>query len=201
MSSPTYPSSVRPASTPASLLLCGALLFAIVAACGGADAVTGPKLVNTGPGTTGTPDVSGLYMRVNNATASTCTPQNLPNPGGTVKLEAFVDSAPIRLYQNGTKITLAYLQFPDNAADTGTVDLSGKLTMGFILPGSKENLRAGTRQFYVDISANFQLTRPDANSPFAGIGNYSYVYHENSATAPVYATCTRTIDITFRKNG
>jgi hypothetical protein len=202
MSSPTPASSARPASIPASLLFCSALLFAIVVACGsgGGDSITEPKLVNTGPGNTGAPDVSGLYMRTDNAAASTCTPQSLPPSGGTVQLEAFVDSAPIRLYQNGTRVTLAYLEFPDKPADTGSVDLAGKLSMAIVGTGSKENLR-GTRQFYVDISGTFGLTRPDANSPFSATGNYSYVYHENSATAPVFTTCTRTIAITFRKNG
>ena len=201
MSSSTRLSSARLASALPTPLLCGALLFAIVAACGGGggDAVTGPKLVNTGPGNTGTPDVSGVYMRVDNAAASTCTPQNLPAGGGTVRLEAFVDSAPIRLYQNGTRIQLAYLNFPDQEADTGTVDLSGKVAMGIAGAGQKENLRSGARQFYVDLKGTFNLTRPDASSPFQATGNYSYVYHEDAATAPVYATCTRTIAITFRK--
>jgi hypothetical protein len=200
MSSPTHRTSARPASIPAPLLLCSALLFGIVVACGGGggDSITEPKLVNTGPGNTGVPDVSGFYTRVDNGAASTCTPQNLPPGGGTVQLEAFVDSAPIRLYQNGTKVTLAYIEFPDKPADTGTVDLSGKLSMAIAGTGSKENLR-GTRQFYVDISGSFALTRSDANSPFSATGNYSYVYHENSPTAPVFATCTRTIAITFRK--
>ena len=202
MSSHTQLSSARTASIPAPLLLGSALLFTIVAACsGGGDAVTGPKLVNTGPGNTGTPDVSGFYMRVNSGAASSCSPQSLPPGGGTVKLEAFVDSEPIRLYQNGTRVTLAYLNFPDKPADTGSVDLSGKVTMGIVGTGSKENLRAGTRQFYVDLAGTFGLTRPDASSPFAAVGNYSYVYHEDAATAPIFATCTRTIDITFRKTG
>jgi hypothetical protein len=202
MTSSTRLSSARPASTPSLPLLCGALLFAIVAACGGGgsgDTVTGPKLVNTGPGNTGTPDVSGDYMRVDNAAASTCIPQNLPPGGGTVRLEAFVDSAPVRLYQNGTRIQLAYLNFPDQEADTGTVDLSGKIAMGISGNGQKENLRAGTRQFYVDMKGTFNLTRPDASSPFAATGNYTYVYREDATTAPAFATCTRTIQITFRK--
>lgn len=201
MMSSTRLSSARPASQFVSPLLCGALLFAIVAACAGtgADTVTGPKLVNTGPGTTGAPDVSGVYMRVDNAAASTCTPQDLPPGGGTVRLQAFVDSAPVRLYQNGTRIHLAYLNYPDQEADTGTVDLSGKVAMGIAGTAQKENLRAGTRQFYVDMKGTFGLTRTDANSPFQATGSYTYVYHEDASTAPVYATCTRTIAITFQK--
>jgi len=207
MSSLKHASSARPASVPGPLLLCGALLVAIVAACGGGgdgggDTVTGPPpvLVNTGPGNTGVPDVSGFYMRVNNAAASTCDPEYPTPAGGTVKLAAFVDSQPIKLYQNGTKLTLAYTNFPQAPADSGVVDLAGKLTMGIAGTGSKENLR-GTRQFYVDISGNFALTRPDPSSPFTGPGSFKYVYHENSATAPVFTTCTRTITITFRKTG
>jgi hypothetical protein len=181
--------------------LCGALLVAIVAACGGSggDTATGPKLVNTGPGNSGTPDVSGVYMRTDNAAASTCTPQDLPAGGGTVRLYAFVDSAPVRLYQNGTRIQLAYLNFPDQEADTGTVDVSGKIAMGIAGVGQKENLRAGTRQFYVDMKGTFNLTRADASTPYTATGNYTYVYREDSPTNAVFATCTRTVDITFRK--
>jgi hypothetical protein len=203
MSSLKHASAARPASVPAPLLLCGALFVAILAACGGGgDTVTAPPpvLVNTGPGTTGVPDVSGFYTRVNNAGASTCDPQDPTPAGGTVQLTAFVDSQPIKLYQNGTKLTLAYTNYPQAPADSGVVDLAGKLTMGIAGTGSKENLR-GTRQFYVDISGNFALTRPDASSPFTGPGSFQYVYHENSATAPVFTTCTRSITITFRKTG
>src|SRR4051794_29551572 len=147
MMASTRLSSARAASHFAPSLFCGALLLTIVAACGGAgggDAVTAPKLVNTGPGNTGTPDVSGDYLRIDNAAAATCTPQDLPPGGGTVRLQAFVDSAPVRLYQNGTRIQLAYLNFPDQEADTGTVDLTGKIAMGISGTGQKENLRAGT---------------------------------------------------------
>ena len=202
MMSSTRLSSARTASHSVSPRLCGALLFALVAACGGGgggDAVTSPKLVNTGPGNTGTPDVSGVYLRVDNAAAATCTPQNLPAGGGTVRLFAFVDSAQVRLYQNGTRIQLAYLAFPDQEADTGTVDVTGKVAMGITGIGQKENLRAGTRQFYVDMKGTFNLTRPDAGAPYTAVGNYTYIYRENSPTAPVFTTCTRTVDIKLVK--
>jgi hypothetical protein len=138
-------------------------------------------------------------MRVDNAANSTCTPQDLPPGGGTVRLQAFLDSSSVRLYQNGTRIQLAYLAFPDQEADTGTVDVSGKIAMGITGTAQKENLRAGTRQFYVDLKGSFTLTRSDASAPFQAVGNYTYVYRENSPTAPIFATCTRTVNITFSK--
>ena len=195
-------SPARSASQSVPSLLGGALIFAIAAACGGGggDVVTGPKLVNTGPGNTGTPDVSGVYMRVDNAAAATCTPQDLPPGGGTVRLQAFLDSSSVRLYQNGTRIQLAYLNYPDQEADTGTVDVSGKIAMGIAGTAQKENLRAGTRQFYVDLKGSFTLTRADASAPYQATGNYTYVYHEDSPTAPVFATCTRTVTLTFSKS-
>jgi len=195
-------SPARSASQIVPSLLSGALILAIAAACGGGggDVVTGPKLVNTGPGNTGTPDVSGVYMRVDNAAAAVCTPQDLPPGGGTVRLQAFLDSSSVRLYQNGTRIQLAYLNYPDQEADTGTVDVSGKIAMGIAGTAQKENLRAGTRQFYVDLKGSFTLTRTDASAPYQATGNYTYVYHEDSPTAPVFATCTRTVTLTFSKS-
>jgi hypothetical protein len=195
-------SSARSASQIVPSALSGALIFALAAACGGGggDTVTGPKLVNTGPGNTGTPDVSGVYMRVDNAAAAVCTPQDLPPGGGTVRLGAFLDTSSVRLYQNGTRIQLAYLNYPDQEADTGTVDVSGKIAMGISGTAQKENLRAGTRQFYVDLKGSFTLTRTDASAPYQATGNYTYVYHEDSPTAPVFATCTRTVALTFSKS-
>jgi hypothetical protein len=144
MSPLTRISLARPASQFVPPLLRGALLLAIVAACGGSgggggDTVTGPKLVSTGPGSTGVPDVAGVYTRIDNAAPSTCTPQDLPAGGGTVRLQAFVDCTDIRLYQNGTRIQLAYLSFPDEEADTGTVDFSGNVAMGIAGTAQKEN--------------------------------------------------------------
>ena len=196
-------SSARPASQFVPPLLCGALAFAILVACGGVsgDSVTGPpKLVNTGPGNTGTPDVRASTCASTSANASTCTPVAPPlRGGGTVILEAFVDSAPVKFYQNGTRIQAAYLNFPYQEADTGQVDVSGKLAMGISGKGSKENLRADSLQFYVDLTGTFNLTRADASSPYKALGSYTYIYHKDAASAPVYATCTRTIQITLRK--
>jgi hypothetical protein len=192
-------SDVRPAPhrSSARAFSC-ALLLAIAAACGNND-VTAPTLVNTGPENTGTPDVSGFYTRVENDPAATCTP-NTPPAGGTVILGTFTESQPIKLYQNGTRITLAYVNTPQLPADTGRVDVAGKITLGIQGLGMKENLRNG-RQFYVDLSGSAQLTPSQGGTKYTGTGNYSYIFHEDSPTAAVYATCTRTVAFDFTKTG
>jgi len=173
-----------------------ALLLAFAAACGGND-VTAPTLVNTGPENTGTPDVSGFYTRVEVDPAATCSPA-APPTGGTVILGNFTDTQPIKLYQNGTRITLAYVNTPQLPADTGRVDLAGKIILGIQGVGMKENLREG-RQFYVDLTGSAQLTPSQNGTKYTGTGDYTYVFHEGSAGAPVYATCTRTVSFDFTK--
>lgn len=175
-----------------------ALLLALAVACGGND-VTAPTLVNTGPENTGTPDVSGFYTRVESDPAAVCTPTT-PPPGGTVILSTFTDSLPIKLYQNGTRVTLAYVNTPQLPADTGRVDVAGKITLGIQGLGMKENLRNG-RQFYVDLSGSAQLTPSLGGTKYTGTGDYSYVFREDSPSAAVFATCTRTVSFTFTKTG
>jgi len=173
-----------------------ALLLVLAVACGGND-VTAPTLVNTGPENTGTPDVSGFYTRVETDPAASCTPTNPPT-GGTVILSNFTDTQPIKLYQNGTRLTLAYVNTPQLPADTGRVDVSGKIILGIQGVGMKENLREG-RQFYVDLSGSAQLTTANAGAKYTGTGSYTYVFHEGSPSAAVYATCTRTVAFDFTK--
>lgn len=174
----------------------GALALAFAVACSATD-VTGPTLVNTGPENTGTPDVSGFYTRVEVDPAASCTP-TAPPTGGTVILGDFTDSQPIKLYQNGTRLTLAYVNTPQLPADTGRVDLAGKIVLGIQGIGMKENLREG-RQFYVDLTGSAQLTPSQSGTEYTGTGDYTYVFHEGSASAPVYATCTRTVSFDFTK--
>jgi hypothetical protein len=173
-----------------------ALLVALAVACGGSD-VTAPTLVNTGPENTGTPDVSGFYTRLETDPAAVCNP-TAPPAGGTVILGTFSESQPIKLYQNGTRITLAYVNTPQLPADTGRVDATGKITLGIEGVGMKENLRSG-RQFYVDLKGTAQLTTSNGGAKYTGTGDYSYVFHEGSPSAAVYATCTRTVTFDFTK--
>ena len=178
------------------------LIAALLVACGGGGDSTAPQtptLVDTGPETSGTPVVGGFYTRVDVAPAANCTPV-APPAGGTVILGDFTDTQPIKLYQNGTRVTLAYVNTPQNPADTGRVDVSGNIQLAIEGTGFKENLRDG-RQFYVDISGSMDLVPSQGGTKYTGSGPYTYVFHEGSPGAPVYATCTRTVSFDFTKTG
>ena len=145
MNSRMHTSRVRSARPASTKFLGGALLLALAAGCGKGDGqITGPKLVSTGPGTTGVPDVSGLYTRVNNAAASACRAERSRRRQREPRLVHRYPADPT--LPERTKITLAYMNLPDLAADTGTVDVAGKIDMGLQQAGSKENIRAGNRR-------------------------------------------------------
>jgi len=181
-------------------LRAAAALLALAVGCnaGGDSTAPPPTLVNTGPENSGTPDVSGFYSRVDVAPPDDCTPA-APPAGGTVILGNFTDTQPIKLYQNGTRLTLAYQATPQLPADTGRVDLGGKIALGVQSVGYKENLRSG-RQFYVDLTGAMQLTSQTAGR-YTGSGTYVYVFHEGSPDAPVFATCSRVVTFDFTKTG
>jgi hypothetical protein len=178
----------------------GALAVITVGCNGGGDDATAPRptLVNTGPENSGAPDVSGFYTRVDVAPPASCTPA-APPPGGTVILGNFTDTQPIKLYQNGTRLTLAYTATPQQPADTGRVTIGGAIALGLKSVGYKENLRSG-RQFYVDLTGSMQLNSAGAGK-YTGSGTYVYVFHEDSPNAPVFATCSRTVTFDFTKSG
>lgn len=176
-----------------------ALLLTLAVGCGGGASTAPTVLVNTGAENTGVPDVSGFYTRVETDPAATCTPTTPPD-GGTMILGQFTESQAIKLYQNGTRITMAYVNTPQLPADTGRVDLSGKTYLGITGTGMKENLRSG-RQFYVDMTGSSTLTPSQNGTKYTGTGDYVYIFRENSPTAPAYATCTRTVAFDFTKTG
>ena len=124
-------------------------------------------LVNTGPENTGTPDVSGFYTRLETDPAAICTPTN-PPAGGTVILGTFTDTQPIKLYQNGTRITIAYVNTPQLPADTG------RSTSQARHPGhpglGDEGEPAQGRQFYVDLTGSAQLTASNGGTKYTGMG-------------------------------
>jgi hypothetical protein len=162
-------------------------LLALAAACGGKDG--GEQF--TGPGAF--PDLVSRYNRVDQVAALSCTGQTLP-PGGDIAFTAYSLYEPVRIDQSGSKVTQTYLESPDQAPDTGTVDMAGKVTLGFKLSFKEKVLRQG-RSFYVDVTGTFVLNRA-ADGSLSGTGAYENIFHEGSATAPVFATCTRASTIT-----
>ncbi|MFL5620029.1 MAG: hypothetical protein ACJ79A_16740 [Gemmatimonadaceae bacterium] len=164
------------------------LLLAFAASCGGKD--DGEKF--TGPGSF--PDLVSRYSRVDNVAALSCTPQT-PPAGGDVAFNSYQLYEPVRIDQSGSKVTLTWLENPNQAPDTGTVDMAGRVTLGFKLSLKEAALRQG-RQFYVDVTGTFVLNRSTDGAQLTGTGSYENVFHEGSATAPVYATCTRSSTVT-----
>ena len=63
----------------------------------------------------------------------------------------------------------------------------------------QEDPREGNRLFFVDLTASHELQRVDNGARFAGSGSYVNIFHEGSATAPVFATCSRTVTTTFAR--
>src|SRR4051812_12207122 len=127
---------------------------AFVLGCGGDS--TGPQV----------PNVAGRYQRGDAFVATTCTPQR-PPPGGTVILDAFSQSAAVRIEQTGSRLTLTYPDFPGSLPDTGSVDGDGTVTFGFKV-NFQEVPREGNRLFFVDLTASHELQRVDNGARLAG---------------------------------
>ena len=174
-----------------------ALLLAFAAACGSKDGGSSSIDLGTGPGEF--PKVQGYFTRNESVGAVTCAPQAAPN-GGDIAMGSYQLSEPVGFTQSGSKVSIVLINYPANTPDTGTVDMSGKVTLGFQFTRKEAALREG-RQFYVDVSGSFVLNRaPDGNS-LSGTGSYQNVLHEGSATAPVYTTCSRTSTISMTRTG
>ena len=177
--------------------LSAVLLLAASAACGGKDDGGGGFDLGTGPGEF--PKVQGYFQRNESVAAVTCTPQDPPS-GGDIAMGSYQLSEPVGFTQSGSKVSIVLLNYPNNPPDTGTVDMSGKVTLGFQFQRKEAALRQG-RQFYVDVSGSFVLNRSPDGTRLAGTGSYQNVLREGSATAPVFATCSRTSTIELTRTG
>lgn len=178
--------------------LAAALLLALAAACGNNDG-GGSSSIDLGTGPGEFPKVQGYFTRNESVGAVTCAPQAAPS-GGDIAMGSYQLSEPVGFTQSGSKVSIVLLNYPANTPDTGTVDMSGKVTLGFQFTRKEAALREG-RQFYVDVSGTFALDRaPDGNT-LSGTGSYKNVLHEASATAPIYTTCTRTSTLTLTRTG
>jgi hypothetical protein len=183
---------------PARKLAVG-LLLALATACKAADDDGGTTTIDLGTGPGEFPKVQGYFQRNESVSAVTCTPQN-PPAGGDIAMGSYSLSEPIGFTQSGSKVSIVLLNYPGDPPDTGTVDMTGKVTMGFKLSMKEQNLRAG-RQFYVDVSGSFVLNRSADGTQLTGTGSYENLLREGSASAAVFATCSRTSTIQLTRTG
>jgi hypothetical protein len=133
------------------------------------------------------PQVAGTYSLTESLTATTCTPTD-PPPGGTVRLEAFSQTYDVQITQTGTALQLFEVGIPQ-AAETGTIASDGSMsfTVNFAF---EEAPREGNRVFFVDLTVQRELQVQSATQ-ISGSAMYVNVFHEDSITAPTYATCPR----------
>ena len=177
--------------------LAAILLLAAASACKGKESGGGGLDLGTGPGEF--PKVQGYFTRNEAVGALTCAPVD-PPPGGDIATGSYPLSEPVGFTQSGSKVSIVLLNYPSDPPDTGTVDMTGKVALGFKLSMKEQNLRAG-RQFYVDVSGSFVLNRSADGTQLTGTGSYENVLREGSATAPVFTTCTRTSTIQMIRTG
>ena len=109
-------------------------------------------------------------------------------------------SVEVGFTQSGSKVSIVLMNYPSDPPDTGTVDMSGKVTLGFKLSMKEKALRSGS-QFYVDVTGTFVLDRSPDGTRLTGTGSYENLLREGSATAQVYATCSRTSTIELTRPG
>jgi hypothetical protein len=180
-------------------LFAAGLLLAFATACKGSDDGDGGGTIDLGTGPGEFPKVQGYFQRSESVSAVTCTSPN-PPAGGDIAMGAYSLSEPTGFTQSGSKVSIVLLNYPGDPPDTGTVDMTGKVTLGFKLSMKEQNLRSG-RQFYVDVTGSFVLNRSVDGNLMTGTGSYENQLREGSATAPVFATCTRTSTIQMTRTG
>jgi hypothetical protein len=179
-------------------VLAAGLLLVLATACRASDdGGDGTIDLGTGPGEF--PKVQGYFQRIESVGAVTCTTPN-PPAGGDIAMGSYSLNEPVGFTQSGSKVSIVLLNYPGDPPDTGTVDMTGKVTLGFKLSMKEQNLRSG-RQFYVDVTGSFLLNRSGDGNLMTGTGSYENLLREGSATAPVYATCTRTSTIQMTRTG
>ncbi len=148
---------------------------------------------------TGVPNVAGVYHWREHVAAITCTPQRPPAEGGTVIFDAFVSEFDVRIQQSGSQITIIDTAFPNDPGPTGSIDAAGKISVVLVVDFQEEP--RGTRTFFDNLTIKNDLTVQSSSTRIVGSGSYVNVFREGSATAPVFATCSRTSTIELTKTG
>ena len=112
-------------------------------------------------------------------------------------LDAFSMDYTLRVRQDGARVIMIDPEFP---ADTlrGSIDQQGAVVLGQDFTFEEEP-RQGGRVFFVDLSIRQNLQRTGDGRGLRGTGTYVNVFHEGSARAPVFATCSRTSALEFTR--
>lgn len=175
-----------------SICLFASILLAVASACSkAADASTGPGDY---------PSAIGRYQRTDQVAAISCSPQT-PPAGGDIAFDPYTLVEPVQITQSGSKVSLTFLNYPGDPPDTGTIDMAGKVRLGFKLSFRETKPRDGNRQFFVDVTGTFQLDRQEDGARWTGTGTYENVFHEGSSTAPVFTTCSRNSSVELTRTG
>jgi|RhiMethySRZTD1v2_1073278.scaffolds.fasta_scaffold327317_2 hypothetical protein len=133
------------------------------------------------------PQVAGTYSITESAGAATCTPKE-PPAGGIVRLDAFAQTYDVQIDQTGSTLALYEVGHPE-VPEAGTIDIDGNILFSGQV-SFEETPREGNRVFFVDLAINREL-QVQSTSRVTGQALYQNVFHEGSATAAIYATCTR----------
>ena len=200
---PPHVRTPRNAGAPILHVLTG-LCLALAVACGGRDGGDGGGgggggTIDLGTGPAEFPKVQGYFTRSETVAALNCSPQT-PPAGGDIATGTYTLTEPVGFTQSGSKVSIVLINYPSDPPDTGTVDMTGKVALGFKISKKEVALRQG-RQFYVDIAGTFVLNRSADGTQLSGTGSYENVLREGSATAPVFTTCTRTSTIQMVRTG
>jgi hypothetical protein len=161
------------------------LVALATAACGGDD-VAAPTI----------PDVSGVYDIVQVTPPPSCDPESAAEPldaalgHGTFHLK-------LKFEQQGAQLTYTLLEFEGQAPNppsntvTTSIDQSGRFHIQNQVTSQPTIFGVGT--FFEEISSTADGRFDTSTEPitFSASGEATHIFHQESLSGPVFATCTQ----------